>query len=180
MITWSENLALTAEGNARHLTLSQSRLTERPASAKSCRIGERPSPDAHHRSPPRSAASAPRSTVGDGGQAIRRPPRPASPRNSTSAKCPLSNKWTPTRRPLPEALSLTKLPRSEQAAYAGWIRHTDQSRRKRTTHHVGASHSSSSLRIPSLVAAISRRVALAQRRTFAVACSSRNRESGAS
>ena len=61
-----------------------------------------PRPQAHG-SPPRSAASAPRSTAGAGGEPIRRPPRPARPQKPTSAKCPLTNRWTPTKRPLPES-----------------------------------------------------------------------------
>ena len=52
--------------------------------------------------PPRSDASAPRSTVDDGDQPVRRPPRPASRPQSTSAKRPPTAKWTLAKCPLPE------------------------------------------------------------------------------
>ena len=51
-------------------------------------------------SPPRSAASGPRSTADDRDQPIRRLTRPTSPRQLTSAKCPPKSKWTLTNHPL--------------------------------------------------------------------------------
>ena len=78
-----------------------------------------------HRNPgltaQQSGAAEPRSTGGDADRSDRRSPHQASPRKPTSAKCPLTAKWTPNKCPLPEHSTCASVPRRKQAAYAGWL-----------------------------------------------------------